>query len=158
MVHGSTPLADGWNISERARDLHERALVCDLHGCMPLRPDADLSELSRYRRSGANYISINVGMDLNSWPDTVKVLAHFRAWVLARGDEYVLAGTAADVRDAFREGKLAVVFDLEGAEAIAGQISMIPARAAILLAKTRKSPMEVSVCRKLSPIGEICIG
>ena len=126
MVHGSTPLADGWNISERARDLHERALVCDLHGCMPLRPDADLSELSRYRRSGANYISINVGMDLNPWPDTVKVLAHFRAWVLARGDEYVLAGTAADVRDAFRGGKLAVVFDLEGAEAIAGQISMIP--------------------------------
>jgi membrane dipeptidase len=93
---------------------------------MPLRPDADLSELSRYRASGANYISINVGMDLNPWPEIVRVLAHFRAWILAHGEEYVLARTVEDVRRAFRDGKLAVVFDLEGGDAIAGQISMIP--------------------------------
>jgi membrane dipeptidase len=121
-----TPLGGRWPISDRARNLHEQALVCDLHGCMPLRPDVDLSELSRYRLSGANYISINVGFDIIPWPDIVRILAHFRAWILARPEDYVLAATVADVRRAFGEGKLAVVFDLEGADALAGQISMIP--------------------------------
>jgi len=121
-----TEAPNRWTISDRARKLHEQALVCDLHGCMPLRPDADLSELSRYRAAGANYISINVGFDIIPWHDIVRVLAHFRAWVLARPEDYILAATVADVRCAFHEGKLAVVFDLEGADALAGQISMIP--------------------------------
>jgi len=122
----TAPQSD-WGVSTEAARLHRQAIVWDMHGCMPLRPDADLGEIARYARAGASFISLNVGFDLVPWSEAVKIAAHFRAWVLAHPERYLLADTAADVRRAKREGKLAVAFDLEGARALDGQISMIAA-------------------------------
>ena len=53
-------------ISEQAEKIHHRALVWDTHACFRLDPHADLSELERYRDSGVDFVSLNIGMDLNS--------------------------------------------------------------------------------------------
>ena len=116
-----------WTVSPKATQLHRSALVWDMHGCMPLRPDADLGAIVRYVRAGASFISLNVGFDLTPWTDTIKVAAHFRAWLLAHPEICILARTATDVRRAKQEGKLAIAFDLEGAKALDGQLSMIGA-------------------------------
>jgi membrane dipeptidase len=110
-----------WGVSTEAARLHRQAIVWDMHGCMPLRPDADLGEIARYARAGASFVSLNVGFDLVPWSEAVKIAALFRAWVLARPECYLLADTAADVHRAKHGSKLAV------ARALDGQISMIAA-------------------------------
>lgn len=112
-------------ISEQARQLHNRALIWDTHACFPLKPDADLSELKRYRDSGVNFVSINIGMDLNPFEEIIQVLARYRAYIVSHADEYVLALTVEDILKAKQENRLAIAFDLEGAEPLLGNVNMV---------------------------------
>ena len=100
-------------------------LVWDDHGCLPLEPGADISEIRRYARAGVDFVSINIGMDFNPWTGVVKTLAYFRRWLGERPDEFVLVGTADDVLRAKEAGKLAVAFDLEGTDPLDGSLDMI---------------------------------
>ncbi|MCG8563376.1 MAG: dipeptidase [Hyphomicrobiales bacterium] len=108
-----------------AQALCRDALVWDAHSCMPLLPGVDLSGLARYRDSGINYVCLNVGMDMNPVTDVIRVLAHFRSWLRDRPEDYVLAGSVADIRAAEAGGRLAVAFDLEGALPLAGDLAMV---------------------------------
>ena len=49
----------------RAAALHADALVWDAHACLPLHPDADIGALERHRANGVDFVSINIGMDMN---------------------------------------------------------------------------------------------
>ena len=101
-------------LSERAAALHQDALVWDSHACLPLHPDADLGALERHRANGVDFVSINVGMDMNPLPQIMAVIASFRAQLRARSDRFVGVLDASDVLRAKAQGKLAVAFDLEG--------------------------------------------
>jgi membrane dipeptidase len=98
----------------RAAALHQDALVWDSHACMPLHPDADLGALARHRAAGVDFVSINVGMDMNPLAQILTTLASFRAQIERRADLFVPVEDAGDVERAKAEGKLAVAFDLEG--------------------------------------------
>jgi hypothetical protein len=52
-------------ISKEAQQIHNRSLVWDTHACFPLKPDADLTDLERYRDSGVNNVSHNNRMDMD---------------------------------------------------------------------------------------------
>lgn len=112
-------------ISERARNLHRRSLVWDTHACFRLDPKADLSELERYRDSGVSFVSLNIGMDLNSFENTMQVLAGYRKHILLHPDQYVLGLTVDHIRKAKEAGKLAIAFDLEGSDPLLGNLNMI---------------------------------
>jgi membrane dipeptidase len=101
------------------------SLVWDAHACFPLKPTAQLSELQRYKKSGVNFVSINIGMDLDTFENVVQVLAGFRQFILAHPDDYVLAGTVQDVRTAKASNRLAVAFDLEGSEPLLGNPNLV---------------------------------
>ena len=112
-------------ISQRARDLYDRAPVWDAHsGFMP-DPHADLGQLKIWREAGVSYLSINVGFDLLPWEHTAKTLAVFRHWILSHGEEFTLVATVEEIRRARAEGKMAVTFDIEGMGALDGRIEMI---------------------------------
>jgi membrane dipeptidase len=98
----------------RATALHEQALVWDSHACLPLHPDAEVGALERHRAAGVDFVSINIGMDMNPLPQIMAVIASFRAQLRARPDRFVPVEDAEDVLRAKAEGKLAVAFDLEG--------------------------------------------
>jgi membrane dipeptidase len=55
----------------------------------------------------------------------VRTLASLRCWIKARPDEYLLLRSADDVERANATGRLAVGFDIEGANAVADQPSMV---------------------------------
>lgn len=112
-------------VSARARELYADALVWDTHSGFRPVPSADLNNLRTWRDNGVDYLSIDVGFDLFPWEHTVATLAAFRHWLLERGDEFVLVGTAQDVRRAKAEGKMAVSFDIEGMNALNGRIEMV---------------------------------
>ena len=111
--------------TDRARALHAEALVWDAHSCLPLKPDADIGDLLRHKAAGIDYVSVNVGMDMNPVADVIRVIAGFRASLAARPEDFVLVGTVAELRQAKRDGRLAVSFDLEGSLPLAGDLAMI---------------------------------
>jgi len=113
------------SISEQARKIHNHSLVWDTHACFRLDPNADLSELKRYRDSGVTFVSLNIGMDLNSFENTMQVLARYRSYVSSHPDQYFLTLTVEDIRKAKESGKLAVAFDLEGSDPLLGNLNMI---------------------------------
>jgi membrane dipeptidase len=107
--------------------LLQDALVWDNHTCLPLRPDdeAFLPQLERFRKTGVNVVSINAGFGEQGIEPHVRMLAHFRRWLLARPDDYLLVQSIEDVERAKASGRLGVLFDIEGANAIDDQLSMV---------------------------------
>ena len=99
-----------------ARNLLAESFVWDMHACMPLRPgDGEfLGQLDRAHRSGVNTICLNIGFGPQPLEHHLQMLAWFRHWVTQRPERYVLAHGIADIERARREGKLAVLFDIEG--------------------------------------------
>ena len=84
-----------------------------------------MSELKRYRDSGVDFVSLNIGMDLNSFENTMQVLARYRSYIMSHPDQYILALTVGDIRKAKESGKLAIAFDLEGSELVLGNLNMM---------------------------------
>ena len=104
------------------------ALVWDNHGCMPVaRPhdSAFLPQLQRYRAVGVDVAIINIGFGDQGIEDHLRTLAGMRHWLLAHADDYVLIDVPDDIDRARRSGRLAVGFDIEGANAIGDQLSLI---------------------------------
>ena len=101
----------------------EGGVVWDNHACLPLRSadDAWLPAIDRHRQSGVDVVSLNVGYGEQGPDQHLAALERYRHWYGARPDRYVLAGSAADIRKAKAEGKLAVLFDIEGMNALNGQ-------------------------------------
>jgi membrane dipeptidase len=112
-------------ISGQARKIHSRSLIWDTHACFPLKPNADLSVLKRYKDSGVNFASLNIGMDIDSFENIMQVLARFRSYIASHPDEFVLALTVNDIRKAKESGRLAIAFDLEGSDPLLGNLNMI---------------------------------
>lgn len=110
-----------------ARSLVAASLVWDNHGCMPLRPldDTFLPQLELYRSSGVDVAMLNVGFGEQGVEEHLRMLAHFRRWIAARGDRYLLIQTVDDIRRARETGRLAIGFDIEGANGIGDQLSLI---------------------------------
>lgn len=91
------------------------AIRWEAHACLPLHPDADFSPLTRLHRAGANFVSVNVGMDMNPVTQVMAVIAGFRRTLAAQPDTFRLVSSTAEIEQAAADGVLAVGFDLEGA-------------------------------------------
>jgi len=102
-------------------------LVWDNHGCMPLRPldESFLPQLWRYKQSGVDVACLNVGFDAIPWEITVQMAAQFRHWLRRHPERYLQVETVADIQRARSEGKLGVLFDIEGGCALNGQLAMV---------------------------------
>jgi membrane dipeptidase len=114
-------------ISARTQALLEKTLCWDNHACMPLRPGdvGFLPQLERARASGINVVSLNVSFDLVDPNQAFVMLATFRRWVRDHSEHYALVDTPADVEAAKASGRLAVVFDIEGGNAVAADPGLV---------------------------------
>jgi membrane dipeptidase len=111
----------------QAHALLQSSLVWDNHGCLPLRPfdEEFLPQLDLYRSSGVNVAMINIGFGEQGIEDHIRMLAHFRRWIAARSDDFILIETVEDIARARQTGRLAIGFDIEGGNGIADQVSLI---------------------------------
>jgi len=124
----STVASSAARSSKSAALLLRESLVWDNHGCMPVGRPHDTSflpRLQRYRDAGVNVVMLNIGFGDMGVEEHLRTLAGMRHWLLARPNEFVLIGCVEDIEQAHDSGRLAVGFDIEGANAIADQISLI---------------------------------
>jgi membrane dipeptidase len=124
----SAPTSPPTSPRTRAAALLRESVVWDNHGCMPVARPHDTSflpQLQRYRDAGVSAVMLNVGFGDMGIEDHVRTLASMRHWLGARPDDYILLNTADDVELAQATGRLAVGFDIEGANAVADQPSMV---------------------------------
>ena len=97
----------------------------DAHTCLPLHPQASFAPIDQLRAAGLNYVSINVGMDMNPVSQIMSVLAGYRATVAASPDRYRLVNHLVDIESAAEAGQIAIGFDLEGAMPLLEQPDMV---------------------------------
>ncbi len=97
----------------------------DAHICLPLHPQASFAPIDALHAAGVNYVSINVGMDMNPVSQILSVLAGYRATLAANPQRYRLVHTVADIEAAAAAGQMAVGFDLEGAMPLLEQPEMV---------------------------------
>jgi membrane dipeptidase len=125
-THTPTPVSP--SASDRAAALLRRSLVWDNHGCMPVGAPygtAFMPQLQRYRAAGVDVVTLNIGFGDMGPEEHLRTLAALRHWLLARPGEYLLADSPQAIEAARGSGRLAVAFDIEGANAIADQLSLL---------------------------------
>ena len=113
--------------SYTARQLIDAVPVWDHHACLPLRPNdpAFLPQLARHKAAGFDAITVNIGFGEHGPEEHLRMIAALRHWLVARPEEYLLLMEADDVERARSTGRLAVGFDIEGANAVGDQLSPI---------------------------------
>jgi membrane dipeptidase len=111
----------------RVVKLLERNLVWDNHGCMPIRPadESFLPQLARYRASGVDVVTLNVAWDGMPPDSALLMLATLRRWVLERSTLYCVIETADDLMRVKDSGRLGVLFDIEGGNALCGHLPLV---------------------------------
>jgi membrane dipeptidase len=97
----------------------------DAHACLPLHPQASFEPVAQLHVAGVNYVSINIGMDMNPVSQVMSVLAGFRATIASQPERYMLASNVADIQRAAARNRIAVSFDLEGAMPLLDQPEMV---------------------------------
>lgn len=97
----------------------------DAHVCLPLHPQASFVPIDHLHAAGVNYVSINVGMDMNPVSQIMSVIAGYRATLAASPDRYRLVNRVADIEAARAAGQMAIGFDLEGAMPLLDQPDMV---------------------------------
>ena len=113
--------------SSTGRQLIDAVPVWDHHACLPLRPNdpAFLPQLARHKAAGFDAITVNIGFGEQGPEEHLRMIAALRHWLMARPEEYLLLLEAEDVERARSTGRLAVGFDIEGANAVGDQLSLI---------------------------------
>lgn len=110
-----------------AHVLGSDALVWDNHSCMPLRPDdtSFLEQLERVHQAGVDVITLNVGFGEQGVGPHLRMLTSMRSWLDARGDRYSVVTAVDDIDRAKAAKRLAVCFDIEGMNALGGQVDLV---------------------------------
>jgi membrane dipeptidase len=107
--------------------VHRTALVCDLTLPWIDYGRADLREqtLPRMIASGVDFVSLTLASDAESQIEVVKNLARERRALLSQPERYRLIEKADEIEAAKRDGMLAVSFNLQGTNALAGDLAMV---------------------------------
>lgn len=103
----------------------QNSIVWDAHAGVFPSQDNNLELLLEWHQSGVNHVSINVGFDVMDWQQTLQTLKYYRSWILKNSEKFILSSTVDDINRAKAENKLSVAFDIEGMNALNGDLSML---------------------------------
>jgi membrane dipeptidase len=106
--------------------IYRESLVWDDHSGFEMTPDAPLGALLEpWRAARVDYLSINVGFDVQPWTRTIENIAAVRRRLAAEAPYCRLVASVAEIDRARSAGEIAVTFDIEGMAALDGRIEMV---------------------------------
>ncbi len=107
--------------------LHRNAIVCD--ATLPWtdygRAELRAQTLPRMAQNGVDFVSLTLGSDSESLIEVIKSLANERHHFLSQPERYRLVERADDILAAKRDGRLAVSFNMQGTNALEGDLNMV---------------------------------
>ena len=121
-------------VRDRARRLHRESIVVVIHDHNPVAPD-----IPQMLSGGVTCKVFQIGLDVDANRDflksapiregwssrALKTLDEFDALLAAEPKRLMLAKTAADIRQAKRDGKVAILLGVEGAKLLDGNVEMV---------------------------------
>lgn len=115
------------NDLNRARALIDDTFVWDNHACLPLRPHETkfFPQLRRHKAAGFDAVTVNIGFGETGIEEHVRMLSVLRHWLRQHADDYVLLEDVEDAESVRSSRRLVVDFDIEGANGIGDQLSLI---------------------------------
>lgn len=115
------------NIAERTKGFFASRLIWDNHTCTTIKPHNGpaMADLYRHKAAGVDVVGLNVCFDPVPPENAVLLLADFRKWLYEHSQDFTLVRTAVDVHEARVDGKMAVFFNLEGANCLYGSTSLV---------------------------------
>lgn len=103
---------------------HTAFPLWDQHVCLPLTVGASVEPLVRFASPAGSVVSVNVGYEPHSFADVVDLLRSFRGQIGA--DPRVRLGTTSeDIEGCVEIGGIGVVFDLEDAGPLDGDLDNV---------------------------------
>lgn len=106
--------------------LYRKSFIWDDHAGFEVLPDAPLGPLlAPWLEAGVNYLSINVAYDAQPEDQALQTLEAVRRRLPIEAPDCRIVATVADIDRARADGKMAVTFDIEGMNALAGRIDRI---------------------------------
>jgi membrane dipeptidase len=116
-----------WDVPADAADLHADALVWDmtLPIITPGRPDRKADLYALLARSGINFVSVTVAVDIMDFTVTMQSIANERRFVQGQSGKCVLIDSADDVIRAKEAGKLAIGLHFQGTGPFADDLGWI---------------------------------
>lgn len=105
--------------------IYEESIIWDAHSGLDPQVPPMMGSLERMKRAGLTFTQINVGYDVVSGQETIKVIGAYRAWLRRHASEYSLVSNIHDIKTAKTENKLAVAFDIEGMNALCDSIDLV---------------------------------
>ena len=100
--------------------------VWDSHCGFELQPDAPLAPLlAPWLEADVGYLSVNVAYDPQPWFLAIQNLAFLRRRLPDEVPDCRIVESVGDIDRARAEGKMAVTFDIEGANALDGRLDMV---------------------------------
>ncbi len=111
-------------LRSKSREIFRDALVWDTtFGWLMGSPHPET--LPRFRAAGFDHISLTVGVDLLGPEIVLREMGPVYAMCAREPDKYVLASDVASIDAAKKAGKLALTFNLQGTNGVAGNIEMV---------------------------------
>jgi membrane dipeptidase len=98
----------------------------DAHSCPPLHLNADLSFLSRYKKTGVDFVSLNIGFDLNSQTELLSFLNYSSQWIKDHYEDYAVVNNTNQIIENKANNKLSIAFDIEGCNFLNNNLDLIP--------------------------------
>lgn len=114
-------------LSRRAAELHRAALICDTtlpwtdYGSQERRAET----LPRMAAGGVDFVSLTLASDAESLNALVNKIGRERREILSCPEQYRLVESVEDIRAAKAAGQLAVNFNLQGTNALEGNIDLV---------------------------------
>ncbi len=81
--------------------------------------------MESYRKAGVNFLNLNVGFGDMESLEIFSILEMIRGFINDNEDKYSLVKSLDDIENCINSDKLAIAFDLEGVNAIDGNISLL---------------------------------
>ena len=107
--------------------LHSEAIVCDM--ILPWgeygRRDLREQTLSRFAKSGVDFVSLTLATDSEPQMEVLKTVARERRYVLTQPDRFRLVESVGDIMASKESGTLAISFNLQGTAAFSGNLDMV---------------------------------
>lgn len=100
-------------------------IIYDAHSCPSFNITKKPTTLNRYKKAGITYTSLNVGFGKMLSTEILPIIHHLRSYILQNDNEFKLITEANEITNCKNTNKLGIGFDLEGIDALDGNIDML---------------------------------